>query len=360
MPYLARTRFLKARKAILYDAVDATEDVTDTEAAMTGSDIDGYVVTNTIFDQDSLTSTSRSTPTSSIPTSMETYLVSSDTTPEPSANPALGARQPDSPRDRAVVPVFVGSAIGTLALIGVTVFVVSCRRRRARGKSGGGIAASRHWFADEKKGTIVAIRVPQPTVPLKGILIQNPTSFPPSSSDPHLNRLSLTSSQFSVVVTNLPKSYDSGLEDGVLEEARKGDEGLQIRASRIGPSPSDFLVKLFGQADDLTPSPSQNLAPPSQSAPHSPATSPPRVVAPTAPHCNDSPLLTHAFLNSPTPTVTHNTASPSLGVVSGPRGHGLVLTGDQHVPVPSFAQWHYQKAAVRSRGEIGARFEQPF
>jgi len=161
-----------------------------------------------------------------------------------------------------------------------------------------------------------------------------------------------------MIVTNLPKTYDSSLEDGVVEEAWKGEEASQIRASRIGPSPSDFL-KLFGKADDLTPSPSQNMTSPSQSPPHSPATLPPRVVASAAPHRDDSSVLAHAFLNSPTSAFGHTTTSPNLGTVSGPRGHGLVLTPEQHVPALSFAQWRYQRAAARGRGENPASFEQP-
>jgi hypothetical protein len=267
----------------------------------------------------------------------------------------------------AAVPIFAGGAIGTLALIGTTVLVVYCRRRRGRGRGRGtpsdSKAVSRRWFtSDEKEGVVICIHVPPPTVPLKGILIQNPAPFPPTPSDPHPDRVSLTSSQFSVILNNLPKSYDSGLEDGVLDEVREGDRGSPIRPSRIGPSPSDFLANLFGHGDNFTPSTSaasEDLTSPS-SPPLSPPQSPPYAVASTVPHRDGFPLPpANTFTNPPTPTFPPATASPSLGIASGPRGHGLVLTGDQNGPISSFAQWHYQRTAARGRGENIGGFEQP-
>ena len=287
----------------------------------------------------------------------ETFLVPSDT---PSAGPSYPAvinmSQPSPvshPRlHPAFIPVFVGSAMGAVLLAALTFFIVYWKRIRARGRTKRSIRGFRGFFNSNKKNDVVFIRVPPPALPLKSILIRNPSQSP-AFDDPSSDRMSVTSSQMSMIINKLPKSYDSGLEDGVLDEGREHGGSSSIRvATRIGPSPSDFITNLFGlsNADSFSSESSSTSGkptlPPSLSSPilrQSPSRSRTVNVITSA---YELPPLTLA--NSPKPAFPPAVASPTLSHTSGPRGHGLVLTGDSSL-TPSFAQWHHQRNMARGR-----------
>ncbi|KAF8503019.1 hypothetical protein BU17DRAFT_71834 [Hysterangium stoloniferum] len=90
----------------------------------------------------------------------------------------------------------------------------------------------------------IAIHVTPPAVPLKSILIRHCPNYPSSSgSEVESCRISITSTQLSNAIGNLPKAYDSFTIDGY-------EENYTLKSTRrIGPSPSDFLNGLVG-ADD--------------------------------------------------------------------------------------------------------------
>lgn len=301
-----------------------------------------------------------STPVMATAVLLERLAVSSNAFPGP-ISPGSDGSQPGTISHTnlhpAVIPAFVGSAMGAAVLTALTILVICRRRIRARQNSDFGTAASHSWFNSNKKDGVIFIRVPPPTVPLKSILIRN-TSFPSTPDDACSDRVSLTSSQMSVMINKLPKSYDSGLGDGVLDEVREPDRNSPNKdAQRIGPSPSDFLGNLFGlgHADSFGSGTSSMSAgstlPPSASS-HSLPKSPRRSSKPTKASCSAYELPPLKLLNSPKPTWPPPVASPILGHFSGPRGHGLVLTGDKSAPTPSFAQWHHQRNLARSRMEI--------
>lgn len=285
----------------------------------------------------------------------EIPLVSSDASSGPSFHPNSNTSE-SGPISHpslhpAIIPAFVGSAMGAVVLTAMTLLIVCRRRSRSQGKSEPGDAGCHSWFKSDKKDGVVFLHVPPPTVPLKGILINSP---PPIIDDnASSDRISLTSSQMSVLINKLPKSYDSGLEDGVLDEVREhgGNSSIKV-VRRIGPSSSDFISTLFGlsHADSFSSSTScasaRSTIPQGVSLhlpPRSPPQSQPDNVAYSA---YELPPL--KLVNFPKPTWPPPVASPILGHISGPRGHGLVLTGDQSTPAPTFAQWHRQRNMARN------------
>jgi hypothetical protein len=240
----------------------------------------------------------------------------------------------------------------------LTLLIVCRRRIRARGSSDLGTAGSQGWFNSDKKDGVIFIRVPPPTVPLKGILIRN-DAFSSTPDETCSDRMSLTSSQMSVMINKLPKSYDSGLGDGVLDEVKEHGRNSPIKAAqRIGPSPSDFISNLFGlgHTDSFSSGTSsasaESTLQPSVSSSNSLPKSPPRSSQPAKVPYSAYELPPLKLVNSPQPTWPPPVASPIFGHFSGPRGHGLVLTGDQSTPAPSFAQWHHQRNLARSRMEM--------
>jgi len=95
------------------------------------------------------------------------------------------------------------------------------------------------WFRREQK---IAIHVTPPPVPLKSILIRHCSNYPSSSClEVEPCRISITSTQLSNAINNLPKAYDSFTVDGYEDTIKS--------ATRIGPSPSELLGGLVG-ADD--------------------------------------------------------------------------------------------------------------
>ncbi|KAF8589096.1 hypothetical protein K439DRAFT_1628984 [Ramaria rubella] len=248
----------------------------------------------------------------------------------------------------------VSSAIGGILLIISTLLIIRCRRRARMGQTSPySTAGRRWWFGSSEKEKLLFIRVPPPTMPLKGILIRNPSDYPPTPTDAYFDRMSVTSSQMSMIINKLPKSYNSGLGDGVLDELKEGGRNSPVKvATRVGPSPSDFLSNLLGLRhansfnSDTSSASGESILPPVSPLPL--PRLPPYSQCVAAPHAYVLPSLTS--VHSPTPTFPPATVSPTMSLASGPRGHGLVLTGDQSAPTPSFAQWHYQRTMSRSRG----------
>ncbi|KAF8501849.1 hypothetical protein JB92DRAFT_2975579 [Gautieria morchelliformis] len=347
------------REGVFFDVLETSDTQPMTPGnVITSLSVEPRVLRPTSIKVPVLSRSTSVTATASISTG--TRLVLSDAFGGPSFFHDLAMSQPapisqPGPQS-AILPAFVGGAIGAVLLAALALLVVRRRRLLPRGRSEKGKAGFRGWFKSDKKDGVIFIRVPPPSMPLKGILIRNPT-IPPTLDDACSDRMSLTSSQMSALINKLPKSYDSGLEDGVLDVAREHGKSSPVEvATRIGPSQSDFLTNLFGLghtesfSSDTSSASGESTSPPSLSPrllPHSPPRSQPAAARYTA---YELPPLT--LMNPPKPTFPPAVASPTFSRTSGPRGHGLILTGDQSAITPSFAQWHHQRSMARGRDAI--------